>query len=380
MAKIMIEAAINGNSDKARNPHIAYSPEDIAKDAIATCQAGAAAVHFHVREPDTGEWVQDVGYYSEVFRRTRAHCNPILWPTFPFGDDPVERFAHFLELAKDPATKPDLGWADPGSVNLVSYDARTKTLSGGNFIYQNSYDANRYFLEQSRACGVRPTLQIFDPSFLRAVLVFLDQGLLTEPLLLKFYFGGAELPFGLPPSLKSLEAYLDMLHGVRCNWFAATLGGDNLPFIPQIVSLGGHVRLGLEDYHYGQAGQLTQPATRRARRGDHYRYGPRGRDAGRGAGHAGSLAMAAVRTTRIAQVHASSLRAMLVVTGGGTQAIADLLAVPGASRTVLEVVVPYSETALAEFLGDYPDQAVSVETAAALARAAYKRAIVITRG
>ena len=209
--------------------------------------------------PDTGEWVQDVGYYSEVFRRTRAQCNPILWPTFPFGGNPVERFAHFLELAKDPATKPDLGWADPGSVNLVSYDARTKTLSGGNFIYQNSHDANRYFLEQSRACGVRPTLQIFDPSFLRAVLVFLDQGLLTEPLLLKFYFGGPELPFGLPPSLKSLEAYLDMLHGVRCNWFAATLGGDNLPFIPQIVSLGGHVRLGLEDHHYAQEGQPTNP-------------------------------------------------------------------------------------------------------------------------
>ena len=144
-------------------------------------------------------------------------------------------------------------------MNLVSYDARTKTLSGGNFVYQNSHDANRYFLEQSRECGVRPTLQIFDPSFLRAVLVFLDQGLLTEPLLLKFYFGGPELPFGLPPSLKSLEAYLDMLKGVRCNWFAATLGGDNLPLIPQVISLGGHVRLGLEDYQYTHGGQLSNP-------------------------------------------------------------------------------------------------------------------------
>ncbi len=87
--------------------------------------------------------------------------------------------------------------------------------------------------------------------------------------------------------------------------------------------------------------------------------------------------MAAVHTARIAQIHASSLRAMLVVTGGGTQAIADLLAVPGASRTVLEVVVPYSEAALVEFLGASPDQVVSVETAAALARAAYKRAVAL---
>ena len=59
--------------------------------------------------------------------------------------------------------------------------------------------------------------------------------------------------------------------------------------------------------------------------------------------------MASVQTTSIARIHASSLRAMLVVTGGGTQAIADLLAVPGASRTVLEAVVPYSEAALVDF-------------------------------
>ena len=79
----------------------------------------------------------------------------------------------------------------------------------------------------------------------------------------------------------------------------------------------------------------------------------------------------------IAHIHASPVMAMLVVTGGGTQALADLLAVPGASRTVLEALVPYSDSALAEFLGTTPDQAVSPETATALARAAYKRATVL---
>ena len=87
--------------------------------------------------------------------------------------------------------------------------------------------------------------------------------------------------------------------------------------------------------------------------------------------------MTATRTPCIARIHASAHRAVLVVTGGGSQAIADLLAVPGASRTVLEVLVPYSETALTEFLGSSPHQAVSVETAAALARAAYQRAVAL---
>ena len=259
MAKVIIEAAINGNAMKKLNPHIAYSPAEIGDDAIATCKAGAAIIHFHVRDAATGKWVHDVPYYAEVYRRSRAACKAMLWPTFPMGDDPAKRFSHFVELSKDPATKPDFGAGDMGSVNLVAYDPQSKKVHGEDSVYCNSYEAIRYFLTMSRELGLRPTLQIFDASFLRAALVFLDQGVLTEPLMLKFYLGGPELPFGLPPSLKSLEAYLDMLKGVRVNWFAATLGGDNLPMVPLIVSLGGHVRVGLEDYQYARDGQLSNP-------------------------------------------------------------------------------------------------------------------------
>lgn len=259
MAKVMIEAAINGNAMRKLNPHIPYAPEEIANDAVATCEAGAALIHFHVRDPQTGKWAHDVPYYAEVYRRARRKCDALLWPTFSNEGDAAKRFNHFVELSKDPATKPDLGAGDMGSVNLVAYDPAAKKIHNESAIYCNSYDTIRYFLTRSRELGLRPTLQIFDPSFLRAALIFLDMGILTEPLLLKFYLGGPELPFGLPPNLKSLEAYLEMLKGVRANWFAATLGGDNLPMVPLIVSLGGHVRVGLEDYQYARDGQLTNP-------------------------------------------------------------------------------------------------------------------------
>ena len=77
----------------------------------------------------------------------------------------------------------------------------------------------------------------------------------------------------------------------------------------------------------------------------------------------------------VAQIHATPTMAVLVVTGGGTQALADLLAVPGASRTVLEALIPYSAKSLAEFLGTSPSQAVSTATAKELAQAAYQRAL-----
>ena len=80
-------------------------------------------------------------------------------------------------------------------------------------------------------------------------------------------------------------------------------------------------------------------------------------------------------TPLIAQIHASPVMVVLVVTGGGAQALADLLAVPGASRTLLEALVPYSEKSLAEFLGAPAAQSVSAPTAAALARTAYQRAV-----
>lgn len=259
MAKVIIEAAINGAAPRKLNPNIPYSPAEIAADAVATARAGAAIIHFHVRDPESGKWVHDVPYYAEVYRRARAESDALLWPTFPLDGDAAARFSHFVALAKDPATKPDLGAGDMGSVNLVTYDRARRAIHNEEMVYRNSYATIRYFLEKSRELGLRPTLQIFDPSFLRAALVFLEMGVLSEPLLLKFYLGGPELPFGLPPTLKSLDAYLDMLKGVRANWFAATLGGDNLPLVPLIVSLGGHVRVGLEDFQYAREGRPSNP-------------------------------------------------------------------------------------------------------------------------
>ena len=82
-------------------------------------------------------------------------------------------------------------------------------------------------------------------------------------------------------------------------------------------------------------------------------------------------------TEFIAEIHRSPSMAVLVVTGGGSQALADLFVVPGASRTVLEALVPYSDRSMGEFLGYGPSQAVSAETAAALARKAYERALAL---
>ena len=81
------------------------------------------------------------------------------------------------------------------------------------------------------------------------------------------------------------------------------------------------------------------------------------------------------KTALISQIHATPVLTVLAVTGGGTQAVADLLAVPGASRTVLEAVIPYSQAAQSAFLGRTVGHSVTAEAATALAQAAYQRAV-----
>src|SRR5213593_3623832 len=99
MGKVIIEAAINGNAMKEHNPNIPYSPEEIGRDAVATCQAGAALIHFHVREPD-GTWVQTLDYYARAITLTREQCRPLMWPTFPFGRIRSRAFSTFMICAR----------------------------------------------------------------------------------------------------------------------------------------------------------------------------------------------------------------------------------------------------------------------------------------
>jgi uncharacterized protein (DUF849 family) len=255
MAKVMIEAAINGATMREKNPHVGYMPEEIAADAIACARAGAGIVHFHVREPN-GKMSQDAGMYGRVMRLVRQSPDaPLLWPTFDLGPDVRKRFGHFAELAKSPETKSDFGACDMGSVNLVLWDQQAKTYAF-NLTYENSIDLLIETLKYMKDLGhKRPTLQVFDGSFVRAIVRFLEMGLIEEPLKINFYFGGREMPHGLPPTPKALDLYVDMLEGARAHWFASAFGEDVMPLLSHAVALGGHCRVGLEDHHYAGEGK-----------------------------------------------------------------------------------------------------------------------------
>ena len=260
MRKVIIECAVNGATKRSQNPSTPYSVDEIIADSLAACDAGASIIHFHALGPH-GEWSDDIKAYKAITRGIRqsgrAGARALLWPTFAPGTQVAERFCHFIGLSESPETRPDLGACDMGSLNVVRWDFAKQDF-GRTVLYQNTLETCREALALMRSLGLaQSTLQIFEPTHLRMTLKFNELGLVPNPLLLKFYLGGPEQPFGLPPTAKSLESYLEILGDVPAVWFAGCVGGDVTPLMPHIVSMGGHIRVGLEDFHYASDGQLT---------------------------------------------------------------------------------------------------------------------------
>jgi uncharacterized protein (DUF849 family) len=260
MSVVIIESAINGGiTRRDENPHVPYTVDDVVHDAVVTADAGAAIVHFHLRRADGGRidaYDELRAAHDEAITRIRASDAPLLWNTFPLGGDATHRFRLFRDLGARPSTRPDVGAYDIGSLNIVSYDRDHGRIDSAT-TYVNTFDDIRYFFEGFRDLGLRPFLNIFEPGFIRTARVCLDMGLLDEPLLVKFYFSDE---YGLPPCRRSIEVYLDLLDGIRHEWFGCYIGGDARAFAPLFASMGGHVRVGLEDFAYATPQPLSNAA------------------------------------------------------------------------------------------------------------------------
>jgi 3-keto-5-aminohexanoate cleavage enzyme len=256
MDPVIIEAAINGVTSKERNPHVPCAPEEIAADALACLEAGAAIVHSHVDVMSGGEAIatrQLEGWRPVLTRRPEA----ILYPTVGFGGDVVQRYAHIPLLAEAVAMR--MSVFDPGSVNLGGVAA--DGLPGGalDFVYVNSFGDVRHMAALCEAHRLGPSIAIFEPGFLRVVLKYQRAGRLPAGAFVKLYFGGdadylagssGGVGFGLPPTRAALEAYLEMLDGSHLPWAVAVIGGDVIASGVARLALerGGHLRVGLEDY------------------------------------------------------------------------------------------------------------------------------------
>lgn len=249
MKHVWIEVALNGPWGRGRQPLTPVSPDEIIADGLAAAAEGASIIHVHPYDAHTGEQCHDWRIYARIIEGIRAGCDALVYPTITSagtdGDhSPAGRYRHFAELARRGLI--EIGAVDPGSVNFFRRDALSTTALGS--VYQNP---PLHVLEGLRVCAehkLRPGYAIYEPGFTRLGAAFAAQvaGVLTP--IYRFMFSDDYL-WGFPPRVRYLEAHVALLEDVApgAPWMVAGLGVDVLHLIPDVVAMGGHIRVGLED-------------------------------------------------------------------------------------------------------------------------------------
>jgi uncharacterized protein (DUF849 family) len=252
---VIITCALTGAGDTVgRSEHVPVTPEQIADAGIAAARAGAAIVHVHVRDPETGKGSRDVALYREAVERIRASdvdvivnttagmggdlvLDPQSPTTFVDGTDlvnGVERLAHVEELL------PDICTLDCGSLNFGE----------GSLVYVSTPDMLRDGAKRIQELGVRVEMEIFDTGHLWFAKELVNEGLIDTPAMFQLCMG---IPYGAPADPGTLAAMVSQLPGDAV-WASFALGPMQMPWVAQSILLGGHVRVGLEDNLYLRKG------------------------------------------------------------------------------------------------------------------------------
>lgn len=260
--EVFITCAITGSGGtQDRSPHVPRSPAQIAQAAIDAARAGAAIVHCHVRDPETGKPSRRLAYYREVTDRIRAaEVDVVLNLTAGMGGDIVfgdvehpfpvtaatdmvgatERVAHVAECL------PEICTLDCGTMNFNEAD----------YVMTNTPGMLRAMGRMMTGLGVLPEIEAFDTGHLWFAKQLVHEGVLNAPALVQLCMG---VPWGAP---NDLNTFMAMVNNVPAdwNWSAFSLGRDQMPYVAAAVLAGGNVRVGLEDNLWLGKGQLATNA------------------------------------------------------------------------------------------------------------------------
>ena len=249
----MIDARLNEYTPRDPNPNVPFSPEEIARDAALCREAGAAIVHYHARDPETGAPSSDAALYADAARRIRAACDAIVMPTLGANTvtDLDARIGHIEAMAKDEATRADLVPLDLASLSLAIWQPGQPAVAGDDLVYHNSVGTLKTLAARTRAAGAAPMAAIWNVGSLRLLEAFVETGVLPRRMLVELFTTEGGLIAGHPGTIAGLQALVDFVPArADCLWAAACYGANALPLVEHAIARGGHVAIGLGDYAY----------------------------------------------------------------------------------------------------------------------------------
>ena len=260
---VIITCAITGSGDTfAKHPGLPVTPEQIATSSIEAAKAGAAVVHIHVRDPETGAYARDPALFRETVERIRDSGVDVIinltagmggdlamgGPEDPSAFDPaetdlapaMERLAHVEEM------RPDICTLDCGTMNF----------GDGSVLMVNTPPTLRAMAKRIRELGVKPEIEAFEMGHIWFAKQLVAEGLIDEPPLFQICLG---IPYGAEANTNTMKAMVDQLPDGAL-WAGFGIARMEMPMVAQAVLLGGHVRVGLEDNLYLEKGVLASNA------------------------------------------------------------------------------------------------------------------------
>ena len=239
-SKVIVTAALTGAvTTKKDNPNLPTQPEEIAASALACCDAGASAVHIHVRDDNDAASMR-FDKFAETVRLIRDAGSPLVLNLTSSGGQGFsweERIRPFREL------KPELASFDAGTMNWLN-----------SVVFMNEPEFLELCGKEMIAAGVKPEIEIFDIGMLNTAKYYIRKGIIQEPAHFQLCLGAVG---GMEATTENLLYLVNHLPE-KCTWSAFGIGKGANEIMMAALALGGNVRVGLEDNVYYNKGQLAE--------------------------------------------------------------------------------------------------------------------------
>src|SRR5438270_4354150 len=248
---VVITCAISGAiADREQCPGIPYTPEEYAAEARRIVDEGGVHIHIHARtrEGQPSYEIEDFQAIKDAIVDEVGDRAIINFSTGTIGV-PVAKRVAYLE-----ACRPEVAALNMGSMNYAKYSAKRKDFVF-KFVFTNPFDEIIELLDAMRRLGVKPEHECFDLGHVGSLAPLLDMGLLDAPLHADFVMG---VVGGVPASARNLAAMADNLPPGKHHWGVIGIGRDQWMLVAAALTLGGSVRVGLEDNFYLPDGTMAR--------------------------------------------------------------------------------------------------------------------------
>jgi uncharacterized protein (DUF849 family) len=247
----VITCAISGAvADRAQCPAIPYTPAEYGAEARRIVDEGGVHIHIHARSPDgaPSHESRDFVAIKEAIVAEIGDQAIINFSTGTIGV-PVAKRVAYLE-----AGRPEVAALNMGSLNYAKYSRRRKAFVF-SFVFANPFDEIVELLEAMRGLGIKPEHECFDLGHVGSLAPLLDMGLLEPPLHADFVMG---VLGGVPASTRNLAAMADNMPAGKHHWSVIGIGREQWMLVAAALTLGGSVRVGLEDNFYLPSGEMAR--------------------------------------------------------------------------------------------------------------------------